>query len=352
MRYSKVLFFCAVFATTSAMAQTSTTSAAAPASAPDKDRATNLQQVTVSGVQPGPGLWKISKGDHVLWVLGTLTPLPKNMQWEAREVQDDLARAQQVLDAPTIDVDADIGFFGKLALLPSLIGVRSNPGGRKLQDLMPATEYARWLALKKKYIGHDNGVEKQRPIFAAITLYFAAIKQAQLADKVIDPVIGKELKQRGMKATPVAFTIQVKNPRELVKDFKHESIGDLDCFSKTLDHLESDVGMMRERANAWSTGDLDHLRALPMSNEMDVCVSAITESGIAQKLGVADLRKKLAATWVSAASQALDANRFTFASLPIANLLGPNSYLSTMRSRGYRVDLPDGLSDESGSPEK
>jgi uncharacterized protein YbaP (TraB family) len=352
MRHLSVLLCCAAFtAAPAALAQT--TDAAPPAvsaSAPDTTHAINLQQITVTGVQPGPGLWKISKGDHVLWVLGTLSPLPKKMQWQAREVREDLAQAQQVLATPTINVDANIGFFGKLALLPSLIGVRSNPDGRKLQDLMPAAEYARWLALKTKYIGHDNGVEKQRPIFAAITLYFAAIKQAGLGDKVIDPVISKALKQRRMKATPVAFVIEMQNPRALVKDFKREPIEDPDCFSKTLDHLESDVGVMRERANAWSTGDLDRLRALPMSNEMNVCVAAITESGIARKLGVVELEQKMETTWVAAASNALDDNRVTFALLPIAHLLGTDNYLPAMKARGYRIELPDGLTEEAAYP--
>ena len=43
-----------------------------------------LEAVVVTGVQPGPGLWKVSKGEHVLWILGTLSPLPNQMQWDSR----------------------------------------------------------------------------------------------------------------------------------------------------------------------------------------------------------------------------------------------------------------------------
>jgi hypothetical protein len=272
------------------------------------------------------------------------------MQWQAREVQQTLAQAQQVLDEPSINMHADIGFFGKLALLPSLIGVRNNPDGRKLQDLMPAAEYARWLALKAKYIGHDNGVEKQRPIFAAIALYLAAIKQAGLTDKAIDPVIKSALKQHGLKSTPVAFVIEVDSPRALVKDFKHEPMEDLDCFGKTLDHLESDVGAMRERANAWSMGDLDRLRELPMGAQFDACKAAVTESGIARKLGIADLEQKMETTWLAAAGKALDANQVTFALLPVSHLLGAENYLAKLKARGYRVDLPEGLSEAADDP--
>ena len=34
----------------------------------------DLEAMVVRGQQPGPGLWKVSKGDHVLWILGTLSP--------------------------------------------------------------------------------------------------------------------------------------------------------------------------------------------------------------------------------------------------------------------------------------
>src|SRR5215831_2532541 len=32
---------------------------------------TGPEEILVTGEQPGPGLWKIVKGDHAIWVLGT-----------------------------------------------------------------------------------------------------------------------------------------------------------------------------------------------------------------------------------------------------------------------------------------
>ena len=37
------------------------------------------EEVLVTGERPGPGLWKISKDNHVLWILGTHAPLAKAM---------------------------------------------------------------------------------------------------------------------------------------------------------------------------------------------------------------------------------------------------------------------------------
>ena len=318
------------------------TSSVAP---PPPGKVTELQGVSVSGVQPGPGLWKVSKGDHVLWVLGTLDLLPKHMDWQARDVLAAIAESQQVLDRPQVKLDAKLGFFGTLGLLPSLIGVRNNPDGKRLVDVVPPDQYARWLVLKKRYLGWDNGVEKQRPIFAAAALFIAAIKQADLSNDMLDPLIKKAAAQHDLKPTPVTYTVVVDQPKAVVKDFKKTPMDDRDCFAKTLDHLDSDVALMRARANAWATGDLDTLRRLPLSDQLQVCLAAVDASGVAHELGLTAIEDHVEATWVTAASKALATNRVTFAQLPMQRLLGDHSYLAALQSLGDTVTLPDGLSD-------
>src|SRR5690349_16569476 len=91
----------------------------------------SLETIVVTGEQPGPGLWKVSKDEHVMWVLGTLSPLPKRIEWRAAEVERRIGESKQVLLAPQVKMQANVGFFGRLALLPSLIGIRDNPGGAK-----------------------------------------------------------------------------------------------------------------------------------------------------------------------------------------------------------------------------
>src|SRR5262249_8842598 len=141
--------------------------------------AAELPTVVVSGEQPGPGLWKVTSGDHVLWILGTLSPLPKNIHWQPKEVQDAIASSQEIIDAPSLKVNADLGFFGKLRLLPSLVGVRDNPDHQTLQQVLPPDLYARWIAAKTKYFGagRARNIETWRPIFAAIELWNQAINK-------------------------------------------------------------------------------------------------------------------------------------------------------------------------------
>ena len=49
---------------------------AADAAAPQAAQSTAVQELEISGVRPGPRLRRGSQGEHVLWLLGTLGPLP------------------------------------------------------------------------------------------------------------------------------------------------------------------------------------------------------------------------------------------------------------------------------------
>ena len=150
MRWPALALLLLVAAT--AFAQQIPVETAAPAAVEDVEPASStIEEVTVSGEQPGPGLWKISKDGHVMWLLGALQPLPKKMSWRSRSVEAAIAESQALLSVPK--VDAGIGFFRGMTLLPAMLGARKNPEGAKLQEVLPPDLYARWLALKARYIG-------------------------------------------------------------------------------------------------------------------------------------------------------------------------------------------------------
>ena len=130
---------------------------------------TELDLVLVTGEQPGPGLWKVSKDDHVLWILGTLAPLPKKMLWRSKDTEAVIADSQEVIGDSSAKIS--VGFFRGLTLVPSLLRARKNADGAKLKDVLSPAQYARWSALKAKYIGRDNGIESRRPMLAAQELY-------------------------------------------------------------------------------------------------------------------------------------------------------------------------------------
>jgi hypothetical protein len=297
--------------------------------------------MVVSGVQPGPGLWRVSRGDNVMWVLGTLTPLPKKMEWVSREVEQVIAESREVLLGPGATLKDKIGMFRGLLLLPAALGSRKNPEGEKLVEIVPAELYARWTPLKAKYIGRSRGIEKQRPLFAALKLYEKAIKKNRMTqESVVLPLVKKLAKKHKVPVNRPEIEIDIGNPREAINDFADSRLEDLDCFAGTLDRLETDLDTMRERANAWATGDIDALRSLPFTDQNQICAGAILQAGFTRERGLDDMRERLAAAWLAAAETALANNKSTFAILPMREVLGAGGYIETLRSRGYEVEEP------------
>lgn len=311
----------------------------------------NLEAVTVSGEQPGPGLWRVSKGDHVMLVLGTLSPLPDRIQWKTEDVEQAIADSQEVLGPPSIALKPKTNFFGKLFLLPSLVGARKNPDGQTLQQMVPAPDYARWLVLKQQYIGSDRGIENWRPIFAAVELYDKAIKRYGLTSSGgVKDTVRDLAKKHNVKFTTVRYTMEVEEPRSAVKTFKSSPMDDRECFGRTLDTVERGMGRITERANAWATGDIDMLRSLPMNDQREACISAVTEAGFAKQLGFNDVKQKAEAMWIGAAQQALASNAQTFAMLPMEDVLSPKGLIARLKAQGYQVEAPDGSDAEGVAP--
>ena len=310
-------------------------------SAPANDGVVDLDTMVVSGVQPGPGLWKVSKGDHTLWILGTLSPLPKKMTWLPRDVDAAIAQSQEILGPPGVSFDPDVGIIRGAFLIPSLLKARKNPDGRTLQQVLPADLHARWLALKLKYIGRDAGVEKWRPMFAAYELYKEALDDSGLVQGgVIGPAISKAAKRHKVKQTSPVVKVKIEQPKKVIKEFSSASLDDIECFGKTMTRLETDLATMTARANAWAIGDIEALRALPYDDQNRECLSAFIQAGFAQKRGMGDLPARVQAAWLAAAGTALESNQITFATLPISDMLNPEGYLGKLRAKGYIVEEP------------
>ncbi len=303
-----------------------------------------LDTVVVSGKLPGPGLWKVRKGEHVLWILGTLAPLPKHMSWESGKVEAIIARSQEVLMPPSVTMKTDIGMFRGLLLLPSLLKARNNPDQNQLADVLPADLYARWLILKQRYLGRDRGVEKRRPIVAAQKLQEEALDDVDLSMRnVAAKVVSRAAKKHDVVMTRPSIAITISDPKALIREFSESPLDDIECFRKTLDRLEVEIESMKLRANAWALGEIGILRKLPHTDNARACADALLETRIAQRHGFNEIETQVKAVWLSAAETALEKNASSFAMLPLGLLLREGGYLDAMKAHGYEVEAPDAV---------
>lgn len=301
----------------------------------------DLDTVVISGRYPGPGLWKVRNGERTLWILGTQNPLPKRMEWDSTNVERKVAAAQELLMPPSVTMDADVGFFRGLTLLPSLFKARKNPDGKTLGEVLPAAQYARWQALKQRYIGGDRGIEEWRPVFAALELYDKAITRSGMTQEAVVPdVVRKVAKRNKVKITTPTVKIKIANAKAALREFSSEALNDQECFQRTLDRIESDLGTMVDRANAWAEGDVQALRSLPYQNQYTACNAVFTDTAIARKQGMGDILVRLENEWMEAAEKSLNQNASTFAILPVGQLLKPGGVLERLAAKNYTIEAP------------
>lgn len=324
-----------------AFAQAAPTPPGAPPAPAPASSVPLLEAVTVTGVQPGPGLWKATRGDRTLLILGTLSPIPQNITWKTDEIEDAIAHSGALVLPPHVEIKPNVGFFGRLALLPSLIGVRNLPDGATLQETVPADVYQRWLAVKARYIGDDRKVERYRPIFAAIELYKDAIKRTGLRKSGAITQSVKDLATRHqVKQVPVEYTLLVDDPRAAVKEFKRSTLDDVSCFTQSVDNIDSQLADMTARGNAWATGDIASLLDEKWSRQRLSCLEAATDSGVAQKIGLNDVPGQVRQRWMATVEQTLKDTPQAVALVPLDDLLGPQGYLAALKAQGYTVAEP------------
>jgi hypothetical protein len=299
--------------------------------------------VVVEGRRPGPGLWKVSKDGHVMWVFGMYAPLPPKMEWDDSRVDRLIGQSQEVLGPPSAGVG--IGWrsgFKALVALPSLIGLQKNPDGARLGDVLPADVYTRWSVLKQKYIGEDDDVERYRPLFAAQELTAAALKKSGLSGGIeVRKQVEGIAQKRGVKLTQTGFMVDIEDPGRVLKEFKKSQLEDTACFTRTIERFEGDIEAMRMRANAWANGNIAEISNIDYAEREDACNDAVLNSPAARHHpAFQNLRERRLESWLKAAEKSLANNTSTVAMLSMSDILGPKSYLAALQAKGYTVESP------------
>jgi uncharacterized protein YbaP (TraB family) len=292
------------------------------------------EEIEVLGERPGPNLWKVSREDHVLWVLGTLQPLPKRMTWRSKAVESVLDESQEVLAGqPAVDIDA--GPIAAIKLYFKWRRTSRNPDDALLKDILAPPLYARFFALKAKYAPHDDRVEELRPILAAGRLFQKAIETTGLTtDNDIEKAVRKLARKHRVKVREVKLSIE--NPGGLITELGEiPTEAQISCLEATITRLETDVDAMKARARAWALGDVDALRALASPGQQEACWAALSSGPRLNELGV-----RVKSSWIEAAEDALARNKVTLALQSMDRLLGPDGILAVLQSKGYAVEGP------------
>jgi hypothetical protein len=297
---------------------------------PDVDES-GLAVVLVMGEHPGPGLWKVSSGEHVLWILGEVSPIPRKVRWKSIKFDKLLRNSQELL------LDLSGSWLADPAEMTAYRQAEKLPRGTALADVIPPGLNARVKSTARKFGAFD--LQELRPFAATNRLVVSAMRTLGLKSFSARFVAEELAKKRDVRITYFAAPEPPFDKR--LETWKHDS--NAACLERVVETLgDGGIGVKR-LANAWSVGDIDALRDLVSAYSFSRDGLRAAECAAAMRGGEQQAREYAIGRqkgWMNEAERALRDNRSTMAVVLMSELFAVDGYLAALRARGYDVVEP------------
>lgn len=288
-----------------------------------------LEEIVVTGERAGPGLWHVYKGAAQLWIIGTVSPLPKDMTWRSKQLEKILDGTDQVLVAKPFE----IGIARALWLLVTQRDLLMVGHGKRLVDVMPSELHERFAAQRAKFTKDADKWEKFRPIIAAAFLEEDALHAVGLSTRLD---LADEVRSLARKHHVRIEEFKIAGLHDVLDALKTlPPATEQKCVAASLATIETGMPRLIDRAQAWATGDVQRIQSLPEASEVAACRAAITVDP-----GAGDLYTLLRQTWIENMARHLETAGVTLAVVSMDMLIEPGGFLDALRSRGYTVDPP------------
>jgi hypothetical protein len=334
-----------------------------------------LDEVIVQGRVPGPPLWKISKGDHVLWILPLVEFYPKNIEWDSTQVERLLAGSQEYLYKPRNGSEfLAISASSRIILRTMFAGNKLThlPRGTTLSDILSPDLHRRLLALRSRYFPgrkiSDLTVWEARWVLEEEILdheRLAMLDYSELTSPL--PITKKLLKWVTGSNVPATYTSYFESSGITSKQLKKvsQAVGklnisteamkaDIACMEKAVTFFELELNAAKRRANAWAQGRADGLtNPTRLYTESDSCrnppLEAVFKGNPELEQFLQDnpafapdfpaMDRKRRELWLKAAERALTRNTKTFGVLPVNDILDKGSLVAELEAKGYKVEV-------------
>lgn len=273
------------------------------------------EQIVVTGRLPGPPLWKITRGQHTLWLFADLPVVPGDLSWDTSRVAQILSEAEVFVSPPRIKVGSLAAMLGlRKSNVGELVGALQRlDEGHTLQQVIEPALYQRLSEnvppdMLRKYSHY-------KPWQAALRLMDFWMEREGFSNSA-SLKVNRELDRLRRKyrvrkvssdlAVALAEFEQYLQTQMAIPE-EHGSA----CLAAMLD-LRENAETVKQTLTRWFAGEL------PVS-------SALDPLHLCQETGPLPGRQNLERSvqmWVSHAEQALANHKVSFAVVPIGLLLG------------------------------
>ena len=272
---------------------------------------------------PGPALWKVTKGDAQVFILGAATPLPHMLQW-------DTLRLEHALDgADTLYLQPQPA-LSRLDLLKLAVnrGPLELPGRQTLQTTLPPKEKARYLHLVALIHAKPQTYDRWKPAVAGLLLIGDWRKAAGLSEAKPGSTVMHMAEDAHVPVRTVGdvhldpYIAATLSPADNIA-----------CFDAAMDDVDHEASQARSMAAAWAKGDLKTVGETYKASLLNSCLMRIPSL---EKL--LDRGTDLGVQTVQAA---LIKPGKSVAVVDLNFLLRPNGVLDRLKALGATITVPD-----------
>lgn len=292
------------------------TAAQAETAAPPENRWSDSAEIVVKA--PEPAMWKLTKGQSVVWVMGTLSIWPENFEWQQSRFLRLLKGSRQLI-VPASEV-------------PRMVSDPNLPGNQTLRDVLTPETYQRFASTVALEGLPLDAYERLRPAWAGFrmtsnfmyrhrisTAYFpSGIRQ--IAEQTHVPVIA--ITDSGLKAIDSHYSRMDPKDAEA-------------CLNDYLDNINYYQFEMPAVAEAWAHSDLKTVLQYYRDPSYITCL--LTSQRAANSHNVESVNRM-----TNAIRGALKKPGKSVAIVIITDLLRKDGVLDQLRAEGVEVTAPTG----------
>jgi hypothetical protein len=287
-----------------------------------------LSELVVIAHPPGPAMWRITRGDSSVIILGAVTPVPHRLVWDQRQVDAALTGANVLLSPPK----PDLGPAQILGLITTQIWkVRQ---GQDLEKSLPPALRARFVDARTRAYAKPDRYAHWKPALAGFLLLsdfrrHVGLSEAKPASTVQHSADEKHVRQEALGAYRMSLLLQIAG--RLTPE------GQLACLSDALDELDFEAAHPQDIDDDWARGDIRAVAARYRGSAVQKC---LLRAPGAREIIDQEMGKAVDRLW-----DALQKPGKSVAVIDLAWMLPQGGVLDRLKAKGAMVGAPAALAE-------
>ncbi len=275
----------------------------------------DIPEVVVKARISGPVMWKLTKGDSTVWVLGVMDLKPEPLEWNSGHFRRVLKGAKSL-----ILVEESTWEPANSTL----------PKGVRLKDVLTPKTYARLEAT----VMHEGFAiptyERYKPVWAGARLMSDVIAEHGISTRFVPENMAEMAENAGVPVQPL---LRDDAPTLLDLYDKLDAAGSESCLNDYLDSIDYLLGVMPRVTAAWAHGDLKTVMRYHQQMAYTTCILGDkTTAPLYPSYAVDNV--------VSAIKTSLQTPGKSVVVWPLSDLLRQGGVLDSIRSEGVTITSP------------